>query len=59
MPERRVFIGAGIALGLFVLGAFGVLSNPKPNPVVPAGTADATKAAADQASAQVQPTAKQ
>jgi hypothetical protein len=58
MPERRTLLGAGIALGLIVLGALGVLSNPKPSPV-PAGTADATRAAADRVGAQVQPTAKQ
>jgi hypothetical protein len=39
MPAR---IGAGLALAVIVLGALGVLSNPKPSPV-PAGTAEATK----------------
>jgi hypothetical protein len=58
MPARSTLIGAGLALAVIVLGALGVLSNPKPSPV-PAGTAEATKAAAERAGAEVQPTAKQ
>jgi hypothetical protein len=58
MPERRTLIGAAIALGLIVLGALGVLSNPRPSPVA-AGTEEVTKAAGDRVGAQVEPTAKQ
>jgi hypothetical protein len=58
MASRGTLIGMAIALGLIVLGIFGVLSNPKPGPVTP-GAADATRAAAEKAGAQVAPTANQ
>jgi hypothetical protein len=58
MASRGTLIGMAIALGLIVLGIFGVLSNPKPGPVTP-GAVDATRAAAEKAGAQVAPTANQ
>jgi hypothetical protein len=56
MASRRTLIGMAITLGLIILGVFGVLSNPKPSPITP-GAADATRAAAEKAGAQVAPTA--
>jgi hypothetical protein len=52
MPTRSTLIGAGLAVIVLVHGTLGVLTNSKPSPV-PAGTAEATKAAAERVGADV------
>jgi hypothetical protein len=55
MPTRNTLWGAAIALALVILGAAGVLSNPKPAPA-PGGLDMVTSAAAGRAGATVSPT---
>ncbi|MBU6464611.1 MAG: hypothetical protein KGK01_06645 [Bradyrhizobium sp.] len=60
MPNlnRTTLTGVAIALGLILLGALGLLSNPKPQPVPPE-SATITHAAAKKAGATVAPTVNQ
>jgi len=60
MPKFHptTMIGVVVVLGIIVLGALGLLANPKPDPASPAA-ADATRASPEKAGAKVTPTVNQ